>query len=475
MDTLNFGIVFPLLPSIANAFGADAAAVGSLATAYSIAQVLCTPLLGRASDRYGRRPVLLLAVLGTTLSSGLTGMAWSFPVLLMARIVNGASGATGGIANAYVADVTSAEEKPVYMSYLSAANAIGIIIGPAVGGLLSKWGYSAACYASTGLSAFNLLLALICLTESRRPPAAGEAAEALAGTQGSAGPAASAREPGCDPDRGPAPKIPCSAFLLFGSSFLMTLGFAAFEAVTGYYLKDTFFHGDAKKGAQSYGTIFLVAGISMFCVAAFIYKPLIQRVGERLTVLIGMVLRTTGFILMALCPKVGYFLGATVIQVCGSNLIMPTTSSMLTQICDKRIYGRALGYSQAWGAVARVVAPMMFGWAYDSLSHTFSFYVTAGAGVVGVGLICLVPLPRQGDPAAPTDEDVEANVQSFERQISQDPMEAPSLEKVLVRSHSQELSRVNSGALSLSRTPSQRDGHERTPGGSAKAITPTAA
>ncbi|CAE8612442.1 unnamed protein product, partial [Polarella glacialis] len=132
MDTLNFGIVFPLLPSIAETFGADATQVGSLATAYSVAQVLFTPILGKASDRFGRRPVLLIAVFGTMLSAAVTGLAWNFYILLLARAVNGASGGTAGIANAYIADVTTPEEKAVYISYLSAANSIGIILGPAL-------------------------------------------------------------------------------------------------------------------------------------------------------------------------------------------------------------------------------------------------------------------------------------------------------------------------------------------------------
>jgi len=434
MDTLNFGIVFPLLPSIANSFNASAAEVGSLATGYSIAQVLCTPLLGRASDRFGRRPVLLLSVLGTTLSSVVTGCSWNFPILLVARVINGASGATAGIANAYIADVTTSEEKPVYISYLSAANSIGIIIGPAVGGVLTHWGFSVACYVSAGLSFLNLVLGVFTLTESNVQ--AREATVAL--NDGAAAEAATgdAQPSPASPQPRETHTVPKSAYLLYASGFLFTMGFAAFEAVTGYYLKDTFFDNDATKSGQFYGGLFVVAGVTMLVNAVIFYKPLMRCMGESLVCCLGALLRTLGFVGQALAPTVLLFTVATVTQVFGSNLIMPTTSSKLTQICDKSIYGRALGYSQAWGAVARVIAPVIFGQLYDTVSHTFAFYINAGTGVLGVLLILLVPRPRAEEDQGPTAEDVNANVDTFERSQSVTIEHAAMHETVLVRRNS---------------------------------------
>mmetsp|Transcript_28409 Transcript_28409/g.45621 ORF Transcript_28409/g.45621 Transcript_28409/m.45621 type:complete len:462 (+) Transcript_28409:1-1386(+) len=416
MDTLNFGIVFPLLPSIAETFGADATQVGSLATAYSVAQVLFTPILGKASDRFGRRPVLLIAVFGTMLSAAVTGLAWNFYILLLARAVNGASGGTAGIANAYVADVTTPEEKAVYISYLSAANSIGIILGPALGGVLSHLGFSVACYASTALSAVNLIAALAFLTESRVPLARGAAvalnpngAMQTGGEENSGRPLISHS----------APSIPWSAGLLYGAGFLFMLGFAAFESVTGYFLMDVYFHGNATKSGQFYGMIFVIAGFTMFLVAVFVYKPLLKVAGERGIVCIGLFFRTAGFLGMAHSPTPLLFGIYTSIQVGGSNLIMPTTSAMLTTLCSKEIYGRALGYQQAFQAVARVFAPIIFGYMYDNVDHYISFYVCAISGVFAAGLILAVP--KAGYSATTTFEDVVANVETLQRQQSMPP------------------------------------------------------
>jgi len=232
--------------------------------------------------------------------------------------------------------------------------------------------------------------------------------------------------------------------LLFASAFLFTLGFAAFEAVTGYYLKDTFFHGDGAKSGQFYGMIFVMAGVVMFLVAALVYRPLIRTFGERVVVLIGMVFRTGGFTFMSLAPDPIYFSLAVVAQVSGSNLIMPTTSSMLTQICDRSIYGRALGYSQASGAIARVVAPIAFGEVYDKVNHKFAFYVNACAGVLATVLILLVPKPRVVESAVgPTEEDVEANVDAFERTLSTPKIDdVTPMAPALVRSTSERLVRA---------------------------------
>jgi len=406
MDTLNFGIVFPLLPSIAEHFGANAAQVGSLATAFSVAQVIFTPILGKSSDRFGRRIVLLIAIFGTAASAALTGFAWSFPVLLAARAINGAAGGTAGIANAYIADVTTGDEKAVYISYLSAANSIGIIIGPAIGGVLSHLGFSTACYVSAALSSLNFVIGIFFLTDSRRNPADHEAASAA--LTGSVQETSIGR-----------PKIPWSAGLLYGAGFLFMLGFAAFESVTGYFLMDTYFPNDATTSGQFYGLIFVIAGVTMFLVAVFIYKPLLRVCGERLTVIIGCLFRAAGFVGMALAPTPVFFGLAVVIQVGGANLIMPTTSSMLTPLCSKEIYGTALGYQQAAQAIGRIFAPIVFGYLYDQISHYISFYINAVTGVLGTLLILAVP--KTPAASAPTLEDVWTNVERFERQQSIPP------------------------------------------------------
>jgi len=442
MDMLNFGIVFPLLPTIANHFHVKAMEVGYLATFFSVAQVLFTPVLGWASDKYGRRPVLLIAIAGTTASTLMTGMANSYVIMCVARAINGASGGTVGIANAYIADVTNSVEKPTYISYLQACNSIGIIVGPALGGALSHYGFRVPCYVSAALSGINLIVAMLFLTEPRNhreiaaslthaAPEEGavegttgagvqdNAARAAGNTQFSAATRASSVDTGVD-------YIPCSAGLLFGAGFLFMLGFASFESVTGYYLLDIVYRDykdPATASGQFYGLLFTLAGIGMLLTALFVYKPLLGCIGEFPTVALGGVLRFAGFLLMSFAATPVEFAAAAIIQVVGGNLISPTTSSLLTTICSKRIYGKALGYQQSFQSVARIFAPTIFGYLYDHYDPRLTFWINAGTTVIAAPMILMVPRPRTVMDV----QEVEENIDRLERQKSV-PGVPPSLD-----------------------------------------------
>lgn len=418
MDTLNFGIVFPLLPSIASTFGANATQVGSLATTYALAQFCCAPLLGRLSDRFGRRPVLLVAIAGSTLSGVLTGWASTFTWLLVARAINGMCGGTGGVANAYVADVTSADEKPIYMSYISGANSLGLILGPALGGLLIRGGFSEACYASAMISGCNFLLCARFMVESKWLGAREVArvdAQTREHTNGatSGQPAHESASNGNAAQQAPV-AVPHAAYYIFGANFLFVFAFAAFETVTGYYLMDTFFNGDEVRGGQVYGFIFVVVGIVMFLMSSFVYKPLFKRLGERPMIIIGVSIRSVGFLLMTFASTWELFLLATMVQLIGSTLIFPTLSSILTTMCSKEIYGRTLGYNDSVGALARVLGPPIFGRVYDHVNHQFSFYTCAVFGwLAGLLIMRAMSFNRA---RAPTEMDLNESLQTFERQ-----------------------------------------------------------
>eukprot|EP00929_Paragymnodinium_shiwhaense_P114681 TRINITY_DN83152_c0_g1_i1.p1 TRINITY_DN83152_c0_g1~~TRINITY_DN83152_c0_g1_i1.p1 ORF type:complete len:432 (+),score=37.14 TRINITY_DN83152_c0_g1_i1:70-1365(+) len=412
MDTLNFGIVFPLLPVIAKRFDADDAKVGSLATTYAIASFVFTPILGRISDRVGRRPVLLVAIAGSVIAGILTGAAESFPVLLLARMSNGVCGGTGGVANAYVADVTTAEEKPIYMSYVSGANSLGLILGPALGGVMLKWGLSTACYASAGLSALNFLVCALLMPESRWVSSADGSAFMADQREGASNAGADAE------NRQPSPpRVPAVAWFLFAASFLFVLAFAAFETVTGYFLMDSYFHGDSVRGGQTYGMIFVIVGIVLFVSSTFIYKPVYNKLGPKWMITLGVLVRSTGFVFMAVSPTWQLFLFSVLVQVMGSSFIFPTTSATLTTLCSKEIYGRALSYNEAAGALARVVGPLCFGTIYDDVTHKFSFYACAVAGLFA-GVLVLCALRRAPKTAARDVAPAAGEALRLERQIT---------------------------------------------------------
>jgi len=166
VDLLGFGIVLPLLPTYAAAFHVSPAAIGFLVTSFSLLQLVAVPVWGAISDRFGRRPVLIVGLVGSTASYVLFAVAGSYWALLVSRIVAGAMGATIGVAQAYIADITAPERRAHAMGILGAAFAMGFILGPALGGILSTHSYSSAGVVAAALCAANALAALAWLPET---------------------------------------------------------------------------------------------------------------------------------------------------------------------------------------------------------------------------------------------------------------------------------------------------------------------
>src|SRR5512147_218405 len=152
IDLIGFGIVLPLLPSYAASFQVSDTAIGFLVASFSLMQFLLAQWWGRLSDRIGRRPVLLIGLLGSALSYLLFGLAGSFAVLLVSRLVAGGMGATVNVAQAYLADITPLEQRPRAMGLIGAAFGLGFVVGPALGGISSHWGAAAPGFLAAGLT-----------------------------------------------------------------------------------------------------------------------------------------------------------------------------------------------------------------------------------------------------------------------------------------------------------------------------------
>src|SRR3954464_7774343 len=160
IDLVGFGIVIPVLPFYVEGtrFNASPRAVGLLFASYSIMQLVFTPILGRMSDRYGRRPVLFFSLLGTSLGFFILGFATTLWMLFAGRIIDGITGGNISTAQAYIADVTTEENRAKGMGLISAAFGLGFTFGPAIGGLLSKWGISVPFIFAGCLALGNAIL-----------------------------------------------------------------------------------------------------------------------------------------------------------------------------------------------------------------------------------------------------------------------------------------------------------------------------
>src|SRR5258706_7603994 len=166
VNLVGFGIIIPLLPFYAETFGASPVAVGSLFAIFSLCQLFAAPVLGDWSDKYGRRPILILSLAGTVISFVMLAMATSFTMLFLARIVDGLSGGNISTARAYVADVTEPKDRARAYGLIGAAFGLGFILGPAISGVLAKVSYTAPIWAAAAITLVATAMAFFWLPET---------------------------------------------------------------------------------------------------------------------------------------------------------------------------------------------------------------------------------------------------------------------------------------------------------------------
>ena len=168
IDLLGFGLILPLLPFYAKSFGANELTIGLLLASYSLMQFIGAPVLGRLSDRYGRRPILLISQLGTFVGFIMLGFANGLGMLFASRIVDGVSGGNISTAQAYIADISDEKNRARNFGLIGAAFGLGFIMGPAIGGFLSQFGYQVPAFAAAGLSFLSMTLTFFLLHEPER-------------------------------------------------------------------------------------------------------------------------------------------------------------------------------------------------------------------------------------------------------------------------------------------------------------------
>jgi MFS transporter, DHA1 family, tetracycline resistance protein len=366
IDLLGFGIIIPLLPFYAEHFGASALMVGLLSTSFSVAQFLFAPFWGRLSDRIGRRPVILLGLLGSAVSYALFAMATSLAALFVARTLAGVAGANIPTAQAFIADTTTAETRARGMGIIGAAFGLGFIFGPAIGGFLSHWGYAAPAWFASALSLANFGAALVLLPESR-PAHVGD----LSG-----------------PGRFEVirravvrPNLPMVLLVYF----LVLTSFASFEAMFALYSERRFGFT-----AATIGYMFAWVGVVLATVQGLLVGRVVKRVGERVVIPAAIMVLAGALGLVPLADSVPVLAAACGLLALGMGFNSPSLLSAISQLADPRDQGSTLGVSQSLGSLARIIGPLWGGWVFDHLGIRFPFYTAGGLMLVACVLSVVV-------------------------------------------------------------------------------------
>jgi len=339
IDLVGFGIIIPVLPLYAQHFDASPVAIGWLTGIYSGMQIIFTPILGKLSDRFGRRPVLIVSIAGTAIGFILMGMATALPLLFVARILAGITGGNISIPQAYIADVTAPEQRSRAMGMIGAAFGLGFTFGPLIGGILSRISYSTPFYFAAGLAVVNALLVYFILPESlsrqhrAAPHEDASVAEVFRHGRGAMF----------------AIVVATYFFLIAGFSIMTTL-FALFtEKRFGYDARDT-------------GYLFAFVGILTVIIQGGLIGRLVKMFGEVTLTRVGMFLTAASLALLPVSDNLTVLLLVCAGLSFGSGLASPPLSGLASQMIERSWQARALGVMQSAGSTGRLLGPLLGGW-----------------------------------------------------------------------------------------------------------------
>ena len=369
LDLVGFGIVIPVLPLYAERFGASPLTIGLLLGSYSAMQCLCAPLLGRLSDRVGRRPVLLLSVIGTALGFLLMGLAHALWLLFVARLIDGATGGNISTAQAYIADITPPERRSHGMGLIGAAFGLGFIFGPAIGGVLSHVSLAAPFLFAAALAGINALAIYVLLPESLSP-------EHRARPHHRASIAEVFRQ-----------STATSLRAVLATYFLVTVAFSLLTATYPLFTERRFGYSAAENGY-----LFAGQGLLSAIVQGGLLGLLLKRFGEKTLVMAGAVALTVGMMVLPLSGTTMALLLTTAGLAVGHGLVAAPLNGLASKSVASEAQGRVLGVMQAAASFARIVGPVLGGWLLniDTVHLTAQFgktpyWASAGITLVAVG------------------------------------------------------------------------------------------
>ncbi len=360
VDIIGFAMILPLLPSYAARLGGSPTSIGLLVAAYSLLQLVLAPLWGRASDRFGRRPVLLIGLTGSVVSYLLFAVAGSYAMLLLSRVIDGASGASINVAQAYLADETRSTQRARAMGIVGAAVGVGFIVGPILGGITAGISPMLPGLLAAAITAINLLIAVVILPESRQRRRTTVRKATMPVSWGTLAPAMSV-------------------------IFLATLAFSVMYVVFPLF-------GEQRLGATR-STIsywFAFVGLVTAIVQGGLLGRLVRWLGEPGTARLGAALLAGGFLLVAPSVKGGEttptFFAALACLGAGFGMAGAAMTGLVSRRTTADRQGRMLGLTQSASAMARIVGPITAGAIMQAKSAEGAFLASAAMAAIALAI-----------------------------------------------------------------------------------------
>jgi DHA1 family multidrug resistance protein-like MFS transporter len=382
---LGYGMVMPIMPFYIEHFGAGGTELGWLMATYSLMQLISAPVWGSLSDRYGRKPILSIGVLGYAITLFMFGLAKSFTMLFIARSLSGIlSSATMPTAMAYISDNAPEKERSKGMGQLGAAVGVGVIFGPLMGGYLSTDSLSRPFFIGSGLAFLALLLVIFLLPESKN---ASDPTGELIQSNG--------QNPPPQPDSTKSLStrevylrvILSPAGILLLLIFIMSFGMTNFQGMIGLYVVDKFAFNTRQVGA-----IWMVMGVMLVLVQGGLTGWLSKKLGDLTLIRLGLIGGAIGFILVALAFNYATTLLAIGVFIFALALIGPTLNSFISVFAGEH-QGTVMGLNSAMTSLGRVVGPLWGGAIYD-IDIEYPFFSGAVTLLLGL-LVSLIGLQER--------------------------------------------------------------------------------
>jgi DHA1 family tetracycline resistance protein-like MFS transporter len=361
VDLVGFGIVLPLVPIYSRRFGASPFEAALLVAAFSGASFLAAPFWGRLSDRVGRKPVLIVSLVGTAAGSLITALAGGLVLLYVGRVIDGVSGASVAVAQATATDLAGPGQRPRLFGLLGAAFGLGFVAGPAIGAVAALAGPRIPFILAASLAGANAVVAVRRLPETRPEGAGGgwtlNPLAGLARGRGIGG--------------------------LVGVAFLALVAFSGFEATLPLF-------GQRHLGfsLSSTGAVFAAVGVGIVAVEGGGVRVLVHRWGEMATLRLGLGLNVTGLALLAAASSWMLAAPALALLAAGQGLVQPTMASAVAGRVDRRRRGQALGAQQSAGGLARTLGPVAGGALLGASASGLPYLL--GAALTAVALVLAV-------------------------------------------------------------------------------------